>query len=75
MSEVLSIAQGEVHPASGQHQIIEWSYDIYTREFECDNEDDVHIRLKRALKGWMICLTTCCWVNRGLRGESLSSRA
>ncbi|ENP8340862.1 EAL domain-containing protein [Vibrio harveyi] len=52
MSEVLSIAQGEVHPASGQHQIIEWSYDIYTREFECDQRGMMSIfGLKEPLKG------------------------
>lgn len=36
MSELLSIAQGEVQPASGHSQVIDWSYDIQTREFECD---------------------------------------
>lgn len=36
MSELLSIAQGEVQPASGHSQVIDWSYDIETREFECD---------------------------------------
>ncbi|NOI71793.1 EAL domain-containing protein [Vibrio owensii] len=36
MSELLSIAQGEVQPASGHSQVIDWSYDIKTREFECD---------------------------------------
>ncbi|MFN1515213.1 EAL domain-containing protein [Vibrio owensii] len=36
MRELLSIAQGEVQPASGHSQVIDWSYDIETREFECD---------------------------------------
>ncbi|MDA0381876.1 EAL domain-containing protein [Vibrio owensii] len=36
MSELLSIAQGDVQPASGHSQVIDWSYDIETREFECD---------------------------------------
>ncbi|WP_045480878.1 EAL domain-containing protein [Vibrio owensii] len=36
MSELLSIAQGDVQPASGHSQVIDWSYDIQTREFECD---------------------------------------
>lgn len=36
MSELLSIAQGEVKPTSGHSQVIDWSYDIETREFECD---------------------------------------
>lgn len=38
MSELLSIAQGEVQPASGHSQVIDWSYDIQTREFECDQK-------------------------------------
>ncbi|CAH1590562.1 EAL domain-containing protein [Vibrio owensii] len=38
MSELLSIAQGEVQPASGHSQVIDWSYDIETREFECDQK-------------------------------------
>lgn len=36
MSELLSIAQGDVQPAAGHSQVIDWSYDIQTREFECD---------------------------------------
>jgi len=38
MSELLSIAQGEVQPASGHSQVIDWSYDIQTRKFECDQK-------------------------------------
>lgn len=38
MSELLSIAQGEVKPTSGHSQVIDWSYDIQTREFECDQK-------------------------------------
>lgn len=38
MSELVSIAQGEVQPASGHSQVIDWSYDIQTREFECDQK-------------------------------------
>ncbi|WP_434528197.1 EAL domain-containing protein [Vibrio sp. K4] len=38
MSELLSIAQGEVQPTSGRSQVIDWSYDIQTREFECDQK-------------------------------------
>lgn len=38
MSELLSIAQGEVQPTSGHSQVIDWSYDIQTREFECDQK-------------------------------------
>ncbi|MFM2622913.1 EAL domain-containing protein [Vibrio owensii] len=38
MSELLSIAQGEVQPASGHSQVLDWSYDIQTREFECDQK-------------------------------------
>ncbi len=38
MSEMLSVAQGEVQPASGHSQVIEWSYDIETHEFECDQQ-------------------------------------
>lgn len=38
MSEMLSVAQGEVQPASGHSQVIEWSYDIETHEFECDQK-------------------------------------
>ncbi len=34
----MSIAQGEVQPASGHSQVIDWSYDIQTREFECDQK-------------------------------------
>ncbi|KIP79348.1 diguanylate phosphodiesterase [Vibrio harveyi] len=38
MSEMLSVAHGEVQPASGHSQVIEWSYDIETHEFECDQQ-------------------------------------
>ncbi|MDW2019860.1 hypothetical protein, partial [Vibrio sp. 704] len=36
MSESLTIAQGQVQHAANHTQVVEWSYDIYTREFECD---------------------------------------
>lgn len=36
MSELLTIAQGQVQHAANHTQVVEWSYDIYTREFECD---------------------------------------
>ncbi|WP_308385486.1 hypothetical protein [Vibrio parahaemolyticus] len=35
MSESLTIAQGSA-AAANHTQVVEWSYDIYTREFECD---------------------------------------
>lgn len=52
MSELLSIAQGEVQPASGHSQVIDWSYDIQTREFECDQKGMMAaFGLKKPIRG------------------------
>ena len=52
MSELVSIAQGEVQPASGHSQVIDWSYDIQTREFECDQKGMMSVfGLKKPISG------------------------